>query len=331
MSRRLFAVALLPPEPLRTQIDGLRIALDDPRRHDLPSHLTLVPPIALAEDRTEELRTALRAVARSAAPFELELGPAATFSPRTSTLHLSVGGEQAPLDALRDALRTAPLDRPDEHDFVPHVTLLQRATDSQVDAGVQLLGSRLGPWQVTSLHLLERLRPESGAVWHPVVEEPLGGPRVVGRGGVELHLRSTSVVEQTVADLADLADLAGLTWTAPLPAGGDTLVTIAELPGATGVAVGAAWGRAATTGAVLDQVLIDLEHRGHGIARQVVGEWCHAAAARGSGVVAARPSVADPGDPADAPTFLSTMGFGRIDATTWCRRVGPVGEVGSPA
>jgi GNAT superfamily N-acetyltransferase len=159
-----------------------------------------------------------------------------------------------------------------------------------------------------------------------VAEEPLGGPRVVGRGGIELHLRSGSVLAPTVAELT------GWTWPPLLPAGGATLVTTAELPGEPGVAVGAALGRADAQGAVLDHVVVVTERRGEGVARHVVGEWCRAAVERGAGVVATRPVAhlaADP-DAGDPGAFLAGLGFTPIDATTWCRRVGPLGEVGSP-
>lgn len=98
--------------------------------------------------------------------------------------------------------------------------------------------------------------------------------------------------------------------------------------------MGAAWGHAGTeTGAVLDMTVVDPAHHGQGIGRQVVGEWCRAASSRGAGVVAARPldlpgtaeGVAGGGPEA----FLSALGFGAVDATTWCRRVGPLGELGS--
>jgi 2'-5' RNA ligase/GNAT superfamily N-acetyltransferase len=327
MTRRLFAVALLPCGSLASGIDGLRRLVADPRRGDLPTHLTLVPPIALDESGVAGLPVALGRAARSVSPFELELGPAASFAPRTSTLHLAVGGQLDRLSELRDALRVEPLDRPDEHDFVPHVTLLQRATPAQVGAGLTLLSSTLQEWQVGSLTLLERLRPESGPVWHPVAEEPLGGPRVVGRGGVELHLRSGSVLTPAVAALT------GWTWPPLLPAGGATLVASAELRGAPGEPVGAAIGRADAQGAVLDHVVVAGAHRGQGIARHVVGEWCREAVERGAGVVAARPTghSTDGAAASDPGAFLGALGFTAIDATTWSRRVGPLGEVGSPA
>lgn len=52
------------------------------------------------------------------------------------TLQLRLLGDLAELTRLRDALRVPPLDRPDEHDVVPHVTLLQRAAAEVIDAAV---------------------------------------------------------------------------------------------------------------------------------------------------------------------------------------------------
>ncbi len=321
MTRRLFAIALLPRGELASRVDGLRAAVGDPRLADLPTHLTLVPPIALDEPATATLPQVLRRVAAATEPFALELGPAASFAPRTMTLHLSVHGELDRLGALRAGLRVDPLDRPDEHDFVPHVTLLQRATVEQVGAGLALVTRPLGEWAVTALTLLERLRPESGAVWHPVAEEPLGGPHVVGRGGVELHLRSIATLEPSAADLVEPER----DPTVALRSGGSTLVTVAEEPGRAGSAIGAVVGRADRLGAVVDHVVVDPAHRRQGVARQMVRYWCLAAARRGAATVVAE---RDPDDP-DRATVADALGFVAADRSTWFRRVGPSGELGS--
>lgn len=323
MTRRLFAVALLPPEPLAAQVEALRSALGDPRRVDLPAHLTLVPPIDLDGDRSAQLPDVLRSVARGVEPFTLHVGPATTFAPRTMTLHLGITGDLERLGALRDALRVAPLDRPDEHDFVPHVTLLQRARADQIEAGTTLLAEPLGEWHVGSLHLLERLRPDSGPIWHAVAQEPLGGPDVVGRGGVELHLRSIETVEPAAAELIDAG------WNAPLPAGSPTLVVVAELPGAPGAPVGVAVGRAGPDGAVLERVAVAAAHRREGIARQVVAQWCRAAADRGAGVVVGARDEQDD----EVAAVADALGFMAVQRDVWVRRIGPLpalGALGSP-
>lgn len=315
MTDRLVAVALLPSAELARQVQGIRSAVGDPRRFDLPPHLTLVPPIALDHQGATAARVALRSAAAEHAPFRLELGPAATFAPRTSTLHLTVAGELDQLQALRDGLRVAPWDRPDEHAFVPHMTLLSRATQRQIDAGLELFVEPLGDWTVESLVLLERLRLEDGPIWHPVAAEPLGGPDIVGRGGIEVHLRSIDLVEPAVAELLD-PEMAQ-----PLPQGGTWLVTVAEAPGNPGVPIGAAFGRADRRGGVLQRLAVAEGHRGQGVARHVVAHWCTAAVRRGTGVVAAR-HVDE--------ALAAALGFTQIDATTWCRRVGTLDGLGSP-
>jgi 2'-5' RNA ligase len=317
VTRRLFAVALLPPPALSARVRALRDALDDPRRHDLPPHLTLVPPIDLDPEGAAQLRALLRDVVADREPLQLELGPAASFAPVTETLHLRVGGDVAALHELRDDFRRSPVDRPDHHPFVPHVTLLQRSEPERVAAGLATLVGTVGEWQVDRIHLLERLRPPGGAVWHPVAEEPFGGPHVVGRGGVELHLRAISTLEPAAAVLhgvdapddeldIDPQDLV-------LPAGGELLVVVAEQPGdPTPVAV--AMGSASAAGATLAHLVVEESSRGLGIGRQVLTHWCFAAARRGARLASAGSNSED-GD-----GVLAATGFVRV-GRTWCREL----------
>jgi 2'-5' RNA ligase len=343
VARRLFAVALLPPPELSARLHALREALDDPRRHDLPPHLTLVPPIDLDPDGAVELRTLLRDVASGRESLQLRLGPAASFAPVTETLHLHVDGDLTALHELRDDLRRAPVDRPDHHPFVPHVTLLQRSDPERVAAGLATLIGEVGDWQVDRLHLLERLRPPGGAVWHPVAEEPFGGPHVVGRGGVELLLRAISILEPAASILLRDAELR---WDGPsdgtvpaateprdpdgdapstdsrtepdqadlvLPVGGDLLVVVAEQPGEPRP-VAVAIGRASPVGAQLARLVVEASSRGLGIGRQVLAHWCFAAARRGARLASAD-SVSEPGD-----AVLGDNGFVRV-GRTWCREL----------
>lgn len=331
MSRRLFAVALLPTGEALATVETLRTVIGDPRRADLPAHVTLVPPVNLPADQAPLARTTLRDAARSVAPFELRPGPAATFAPQTSTLHLSVEGDLDVLGRLRDALRADPWGRPDDHPFVPHLTLLQRATPEQVAAGTALLVGASSRWTVDSVHLLERIETVDGRIWHPVAEEPLGGPRRVGRGGVELDVRVISTVEPEMAETPGMAGLVGDWDGSPLPAGDELLVAVAEEPDSPGRVVGVAVGRSGSSGAVLERVVVDAGRRREGVARRLVADWCDAARGRGAGVVAASITSATPpvGDP-DPTAVAAALGFSSIGSGVWCRRLGPSGALASP-
>jgi len=318
MTRHRFAVALLPPEPLSVQLDGLRRVVGDRRVDVLPIHLTIVPPVNLRGDAVPELRRLLRRVASATRPFELELGPAASFAPATPTVHLSVRGDVDAVTALRNLLKVGLLERPDEWPFVPHVTLRESVPARQVDDALGVLSGSLGTWSVDRLHLLEHVTDEPGDApspdesttddqegagigaggrsgtirrWRAVVEEPFGGSDVVGRGGIELVLRTVEMVEPEVTDLLRGDE-------SPQPPhrtdrGVRTLVVVAELPGRIGEPVAAIIGSVAGSAARVSALHVADPHQGLGIGRQVASQWCVAAARRGAIVAIADDRVGE--------------------------------------
>jgi len=330
--RRRVAVALIPPPVLADRIDTLRRALGVPGPFAVPPHLTLVPPLNVAADDPAADEPAadesaadepaadesaaggpavgdlLRRAAVASGPFELRIGPAATFWPDSPTVHLSVrepSGAGA-LWALRDAVRRGPLGRDDEWPFVAHVTLAESFDPGRIADAVALLAGVDEPWEVTALHLLEQRRRDDGSpVWVPVQEEPLGRPALVGRGGVELELRVLGMVPDDVAAL-------GVVGRGPLPPpdGPAPLVVVADDPprpdgapradGPLGAAVGSVVGRGV---ARLDAVVVLEGRRGEGIGRQLLAGWCSAAAERGAAVALA----GDTGP--DQAGFLAGLGF----------------------
>ena len=186
---------------------------------------------------------------------------------------------------------------------------LQSSTGEALRQPVLSVGNTIGRYVV-----LERVGADRQALWCPIIEEPLGGAVVVGRGGVELHLRSVRILDRRVAALVGLADRVG---TAPSR---NQLVTSAESPGwgaehPAGL-VGAAVGTAGPDGAALERIVVDTGHRSKGVARQVLSAWILAAGRRGAGVVTARfEETARAG-------VLESLGFVKLDSATWCRRVG---------
>lgn len=276
----------------------LRRAVDDPRRDDLPPHLTLVPPINLGDDAYRSARALLRSVAASSSAFELQVGPAGSFAPATPTLHLELQGDTESLASLRARVRTGPFDRDDLWPFHPHVTLREEQLDPEPTVAAEVLRGTLGPWRVDRLHLLEQRRDDDGRRrWVPVAEEPFGPAVVVGRGGVELELRCTTMIDETAVEL--------LGGEGPVvdPFGSDLVVVATEprsLPDAAplGLAVGRLTGTALAGTALastaqagtdrvahLRTVTVDGSARRQGIGRQLLRRWCHEAAARGAGVV----------------------------------------------
>ena len=230
----------------------MRRLLGDARTAVIGPHITLVPPVNVDDALVPDAWQVVRSAATAASPFSLTLGPVASFAPATPTVHLAVDGAPADLDrlvALRSALFTGPLSRPDRRPYVPHVTLCRSAPQDRIDGALAALTGGLGPWPVDRVSLLEHVAPDGsvgrGSRWFTLAEEPFGGPEVSGRGGIELHVRAVRAVEPAAAELLGRADLAGGV------AGGDPgrrLVVVAEPPAGHGrpvaVAVGQVDGRA---------------------------------------------------------------------------------------
>lgn len=306
VTRRRLAVALLAPRPQAAEVNVLRRAVGLAEPFPVAPHLTLVPPVNVAEADLPAVREVLRRVATATNPLELEVGPVATFLPETPTLHLAVGGSDlSALRSLRGHLRCGPFDRPDVWPFHPHVTIVEHAGPELIEAGLVAFASMRQHWSVGALHLLEQRRHgpghplHGGAYWVPVREEPFGGPCIVGRGGAELVLRTAGVVEPDVACIAGVDMAASPTPGAPTP-----LVVVAEDgedAGAVGAVLGAAIGSIGSGRvAELQHVTVSTGRRRMGVGRHLVAEWCSQAAHRGA-VAAVAPEHAD--------GFLGSLGF----------------------
>lgn len=194
MPRQRLGVALLVPGRAAAEVDGLRRALGDGGLDRVPAHLTLVPPVNVAEDRLGDALAVVRAAAAAtgrAGPLRLELGPAVTFHPVTPVVYLAVGGDLDRLHALRDAVFRPPLERPLTHPFVPHVTLVEDLAPERIPAALAALADARLAVTVDRVHLLREQREERGRVWCPVADAPLVPATVVGRGGLPVEVTLT--------------------------------------------------------------------------------------------------------------------------------------------
>ena len=165
------------PDPVATEVDGLRRALGDGARGRIPAHLTLASPVNVPEDDVPGALSVLRQAAMATGPIDLRLGPAATFSPVTPVVYLRVGGDVASVGELRGRVFRPPFERELTHRFVPHVTVADDMDPARIPAAIEALADFVVDVRVEALHLLEEGR---GRVWRPVAEMPFTR-RWVGR------------------------------------------------------------------------------------------------------------------------------------------------------
>jgi 2'-5' RNA ligase len=166
VSRRRLALALLLDPATTVAIDDLRRSLGTDDLDRIPPHITLVPPIDLIPEQVDQLWPRVIDISRRYKPFALVIGPAATFAPRTMTIHLAVGGDLEPLGQLADELRVDPVPQRRRWPFVPHVTLRDEAPTDLIEHSLASLADVRFETRVDALHLLEHLpRPGGGRNW----------------------------------------------------------------------------------------------------------------------------------------------------------------------
>jgi len=209
MARSRLGVALLLPDPVAAEVDGLRRALGSGALGRIAPHLTLVPPVNVVDGRLDEAVSVVRGAGSACPPVRLLLGPVATFWPDTPVLYLVVDGDLAALRRLRRDVFTGPLARPVTWPFVPHVTLAEEVDPAALGAAVAALSHYRADLTVDGVQVLVE---RAGRRWEVLADVPLGGATVVGRGGLPLELETGDVPDPEAA-------LAVRAWTVPGPSG----------------------------------------------------------------------------------------------------------------
>jgi 2'-5' RNA ligase/GNAT superfamily N-acetyltransferase len=275
MARQRLGVVLLLPQPLATEVDGVRRALGDEARERIAPHITLVSPVNVAERDLPRAFTLVRTAASTIAPLTLQIGPVTSFAPVNPVAYLQVRGEPQVLEALerlRDGCSQGPLERSSAHEFVPHVTVANELPEPRLDAAARVLGDFDVATTIDRVHVLAEL---PGRVWKPIADAPLGErPAVVGRGSLPLEL--------TVSGRPDVEGAALLSFEEET-AGQPFAVTARR----DHEVVAATWGWSARGALEVADLAVAAEHRGQGIGRHLLAAVVALARQRGCEVVGA--------------------------------------------
>lgn len=188
MPRIRLGAALMIPEPLAGEVQGLRRACGD--HGAMAPHLTLVPPVNVRRDDLGEALSVLQDAAARTRPFALTLGPPATFLPDNPVLFLRVGGDLDALFEFRARVFVGPLSRSLTWPFTPHVTICDSGEPERLRAAVVALADYRVEFEVERVYLLHERRPDADRPrrWVPLLDAAFAEPIVVGRGGFELTL-----------------------------------------------------------------------------------------------------------------------------------------------
>ena len=307
MARQRLGVVLRVPEPLGTEIDGLRRALQDPMRERVVPHATLVPPVNVHDRDVPAALAVVREAAGAVEPLHLRLGPGATFHPAEPVVYLAVGGDVEGFEQLRRATLQGPFERTVHDPWVAHVTVSSNLEAERIPAAVEALAT----YEVdVRFDRVDVLREGEGRVWRRVADAALGSPPVtVGRGSIPLDLH--------VSGRADLESAALLALESD-PEGRPFAVGARS----DGTTVAAAWGWSTGARLELADLAVASAHRGLGIGRHVLAAVEQVARERGCTHAGASAAVEGP-----AAALLTGSGWERTGDTDvdgrsrWIRRL----------
>ena len=309
MPRTRLGVVLLVPPRAAAGVDLLRVALGAARSvHHVAAHVTLVPPVNVAHERLPEVEALVRGAAARCPPIAATLGPPASFLPDNPVLHLPMAerGAEERLTGLRDAVFVEPLARSLTWPFVPHVTLVDGGDPARIEAAVVALADHRVDVVFGGVALMQEQRDHEGErVWRPLLEAPLGGPAVVGRGSLPLALSVGAALDADARAWFDAAwddhdrYRSGATWQ---PA--EHLAVVARREGAV---VGAATGVVRDGEGHLERLLVDEAVRREGIGGHLLAAFTAAAVERGCGRLVLRTEAGGP-----AERFYAERGFRQV-------------------
>lgn len=193
-TRRRLGVALVLDPPIGQEVDGLRRAVGDPSLGRIPPHLTLVPPVNVADldAAIERLRAA---AGGQAGPLQLTLGPPTTFLPSNPVLYLPVGGDLEELRLLRDSVFKPPLERKLSWPWVPHVTIADGIEEHRIGAAQVALD---GYWALAVVERVVLLEERKGRVWTEIADAVLERRAKVGTGGLVVHITRGRLLDPLV-------------------------------------------------------------------------------------------------------------------------------------
>lgn len=126
-------VSIAVPEPWAAQLQDYRTRLGDTTATTIPTHITLVPPLELAEEDLAGVEDQLASVAAQAGPFRVHLRGTGTFRPVSPVVFIALAEGISQCERLAARLRTGPLALDLEHPYHPHVTIAHHLDDQALD------------------------------------------------------------------------------------------------------------------------------------------------------------------------------------------------------
>lgn len=153
MATPLVGVAIAIPEPVASEVTAWRIRAGDPHATSIPAHVTIVPPVRVAD--IEAVQQHLAGVAAQSAPFRIRLRGTGTFRPVSPVVFLALAEGISACEQLQARARSGPLAVDLSFPYHPHVTVAHGVDDTRLDEIFETLAQYESVFAVAGFDLYE--------------------------------------------------------------------------------------------------------------------------------------------------------------------------------
>lgn len=171
-ARGAVGVAIEIPEPWCTDLLERRVGYGDPRAHDIPTHVTLLPPTDLPAAEVADVERHLAAVAGRHAPFTMVLRGAGTFQPVSQVVFVQVAQGVGRCEQLQADIRRGPVERDLEFPYHPHVTVAHDVDERILD---RAFGDLAGYDATFTVDCFQLYAHDGDGRWRPLARYDLTG------------------------------------------------------------------------------------------------------------------------------------------------------------
>ena len=158
------------PDPWATELQDYRVGLGDETAVQVPTHITLVPPMEVDEDELPRIEQHLAAASADVPAYEILLRGTGTFRPVSEVVFVMLARGISQCEQLAKRLRSGPLERPLSFPYHPHVTVAHDVAPELLDRAFTELAGFTAYFTVSAFCLY---RHDPGTGWQPTREFPL--------------------------------------------------------------------------------------------------------------------------------------------------------------
>jgi 2'-5' RNA ligase len=165
-------VSLAVPEPWGSRLQEFRVANGDEQGVTIPTHITLVPPVEVEQERLGDVEQHLAAVAADCPTYRIHLRGSGTFRPVSPVVFVNLVEGISWTEQLAKDCRRGPLALDLDFPFHPHVTVAHLPDDVVLDRAFDELAAFDCSFTVEAFHLYVH---EAGLGWKAARDFALTG------------------------------------------------------------------------------------------------------------------------------------------------------------